>query len=406
MKAALTAYTIKEGYVMRKIFIALGVFFLMATAASGADPVRVGFISVLSGPLAPIGQSELNATKMAVEDAGPVLGQKVELYPKDHQYNPGLANERAKELYEKDKADMIVGCSNSAAALAVSDQSARHERVFMSTSAGTTDLIGKNRYTFKLNYNDYMLAATLGAWGAKNLGKRWYTITTDYAWGHDLLKHFTSALKAEGGQHVGNDMVPVNTSDYSPYILKAAQAKPDVLVLLNVGKDAANATKAAVEYGLKKNVKIMHALLFELDIKGSGIQTFAGDYTAAPWNWVVNQPGTKEWADRYYKAYGDRPTFMAAAAYSATRQYLEAVKRAGSKEPDKIIKALEGSTYKDFFVNPGYIRPEDHLEVVKAYLLRVKQPAQLKEKEDYFEVVGELSADKAQPPIGLFKTLK
>ena len=391
---------------MRKMFVALGVFFLMTAAASGADPVRVGFISVLSGPQAPNGQSELNATRMAVEDAGVVLGQKVELYSKDHQYNPGLANERAKELYEKDKTDVIVGCSNSAAALAVSDQAARHQRIFMSTSAGTTDLIGKNKYTFKLNYNDYMLAATLGRWGAKNLGKRWYTITSDYAWGHDLLKHFTSALKAEGGQHVGNDMVPVNTSDYSPYILKAAQAKPDVLVLLNVGKDAANSTKAAVEYGLKKNVKIMHALLFELDIKGTGLQTFAGDYTAAPWNWVVNQPGTKEWADRYYKAYGDRPTFMAAAAYSATRQYLEAVTRAGSKEADKVIKALEDSTYKDFFVSPGYIRPEDHLEVAKAYLLRVKQPAQLKEKEDYFEVVGELPADKAQPPVGLFKTLK
>ncbi len=311
----------------------------------------------MSGPLAPIGQSELNATKMAVEDAGLVLGQKPEVYAKDHQYNPGLANERAKELYEKDKADVIVGCSNSAAALAVSDQAARHQRIFMSTSAGTTELIGKNKYTFKLNYNDYMLAATLGAWGAKHLGKRWYTITTDYAWGHDLLKHFTSALKAEGGQHVGNDMVPVNTSDYSPYILKAAQAKPDVLVLLNVGKDAANSTKAAAEYGLKKSVKIMHALLFELDIKGTGLETFAGDYTAAPWNWVVNQPGTKEWADRYYKSYGDRPTFMAAACYSATRQYLEAVKRAGSKDTDKVIKALEGSTYRDFFVNPGYIRP-------------------------------------------------
>jgi branched-chain amino acid transport system substrate-binding protein len=391
---------------MKKVLLPLAVLFLFASGSWAADPVRVGFVSVLSGPLAPIGSSELNATKMAVEDFGPVLGQKVELYSKDHNYNPGLANERAKELYEKDKVDVIVGCSNSAAALAVSDQAARHKRLFMSTAAGTTDLIGKNRYTFKLNYNDYMLATTAGVWGARNLGKRWYTITTDYAWGHDLLKHFTNALKAEGGVHVGNDMVPVNTSDYSPYILKAAQAKPDVLVLLNVGKDAANSTKAAVEYGLKKSVKIVHALLFELDIKGSGIETFAGDYTAAPWNWVVNQPGTKEWADRYYKVYGDRPTFMAAAAYSATQQYLEAVKRAGSKDPDKVIKALEGSTYKDFFVNPGYIRPEDHLEVAKAYLLRVKQPNQVKEKEDFFEVVGELSADKAQPPVGLFKTIK
>ena len=391
---------------MKKVLLSLAVLFFFASGSWAVDPVRVGFVSVLSGPLAPIGSSELNATKMAVEDFGPVLGQKVELYAKDHNYNPGLANERAKELYEKDKVDVIVGCSNSAAALAVSDQAARHKKLFMSTSAGTTDLIGKNRYTFKLNYNDYMLATTAGVWGARNLGKRWYTITTDYAWGHDLLKHFTNALKAEGGVHVGNDMVPVNTSDYSPYILKAAQAKPDVLVLLNVGKDAANSTKAAVEYGLKKNVKIVHALLFELDIKGSGLETFAGDYTAAPWNWVVNQPGTKEWADKYYKAYGDRPTFMAAAAYSATQQYLEAVKRAGSKDPDKVIKALEGSTYKDFFVNTGYIRPEDHLQVAKAYLLRVKQPNQVKEKEDFFEVVGELSADKAQPPVGLFKTIK
>jgi branched-chain amino acid transport system substrate-binding protein len=389
---------------MKKLLFALAIVLFLTTAVAGAaEPVRVGFMSVLSGPLAPIGQSELNATKFAVEDAGQVLGQKVELFPKDHQYNPGQANERAKELYEKDKADVIVACSNSAAALAVSDQAERHKRLFMSTSAGTTDLIGKNKYTFKLNYNDYMFAATLGVWGAKNLGKKWYTITSDYAWGHDLLKHFTNALKAEGGQHVGNDMVPVNTSDYSPYILKAAQAKPDVLVLLNVGKDAANSTKAAVEYGLKKSVKIMHALLFELDIKGSGLETFAGDYTAAPWNWVVDQPGTKEWADRYYKAYGDRPTFMAAAAYSATRQYLDAVKKAGSKDPEKVIKALEGSTYTDFFIDKGYIRPEDHLQMAKAYLLRVKQPNQLKEKEDYFEVVGELEAAKAQPPVGLFK---
>ncbi|HYQ60036.1 MAG TPA: ABC transporter substrate-binding protein [Desulfatiglandales bacterium] len=391
---------------MKTTLLALAALFLLTSTVSAADPVKVGFISVLSGPLAPIGNSELNATKMAVEDYGPVLGQKAQLFPKDHNYNPGLANERAKELYEKDNVDAIVACSNSAAALAVSDQAERHKRIFMSTSAGTTDLIGKNRYTFKMNYNDFMLANTVGRWGAKNLGKRWYTITSDYAWGHDLLKHFTNALKEEGGTHVGNDMVPVNTSDYSPYILKAAQAKPDVLVLLNVGKDAANSTKAAVEYGLRKSVKIVHALLFELDIKGAGLETFVGDYTAAPWNWVVNQPGSREWADRYYKAHGDRPTFMAAAAYDATWQYLDAVKRANSQDPDKVIKALEGHTFKNFFTNPGYIRPSDHLEMTNAFLLRVKQPDQVKEKEDYFEVVGTLAADKAQPPVGLFKTIK
>jgi branched-chain amino acid transport system substrate-binding protein len=392
-----------KGVVMKKSTIFLSVLFLLVVSmAFAAEPVKIGFISVLSGPLAPIGKSEENAAVMAVEEFGSVLGQKVQLFQKDHQYNPGLANERAKELYEKDKVDMIVAVSNSAAALAVSDQAARHKKIFISTSAGTTDLIAKNRYTFKYNYNDYMLATTVGRWGAQNLGKKWYTITSDYAWGHDLLKHFTAALKEEGGIHVGNDMVPVGTSDYSPYILKAAKADPDVLVLLNVGKDAANSTKAAVEYGLKKKVKIVHALLFELDIKGSGIETFQDDYVAASWNWQSKNPGAREFADRYYKKHGDRPTFMAAAVYSAVWQYLDVVKKLGTTDTEKVIKGLEGHKFADMFANPGYIRPEDHLQVGQAYLLKVKKPDQVKEKEDFFEIVGTLPAEKAHPPVGFF----
>jgi branched-chain amino acid transport system substrate-binding protein len=194
----------------------------------------------------------------------------------------------------------------------------------------------------------------------------------------------------------------VGTSDYSPYILKAAKANPDVLVLLNVGKDAANSTKAAVEYGLKKKVKIVHALLFELDIKGSGIETFQDDYVAASWNWQSKNPGAREFADRYYKKHGDRPTFMAAAAYSAVWQYLEVVKKLGSADTEKVIKGLEGHKFADMFANPGLIRAEDHLQVGQAYLLKVKKPDQVKEKEDFFEIVGILPAEKAHPPLGFF----
>lgn len=383
------------------LFVLILLFFSVSTIYA-QETVKIGFISVLSGPQAPNGIQEMNAAKMAVEDFGTVLGKKVELYVKDHQYNPGLANERSKELYEKDKVDVIVAVSNSAAALAVSDQAERHKKLFLSTSAGSCDLIAKNRYTFKMNYNDYMLATTVGRWGAKNLGKKWYTITADYAWGHDLLKYFTAALKEEGGIHVGNDMVPMGTSDYSPYILKAIKAEPDVLVLLNVGKDAANSTKAAVEYGLKKKTKIVHALLFENDIKGTGIETFAGDYVAASWNWQVNNPGAREFADKFYKKYGDRPIFMAAGVYSAVWQYLEAVKRAKSKDTEKVIKALEGYTIRDMFANPGYIRAEDHLTIQPAYLLKVKEPNQVKEKEDFFEIVGTLAPEQAHPPLGFF----
>lgn len=373
-------------------------------AAQAGDTVKIGVVSVLSGPLAVIGNGEAWSAEMAIKDFGDVLGKKVELITRDHAFNAGLANEKAKELYEKENVDVIIACPNSAAALAVAQQALLHKKPFISTSAGTTDLIGKrcNRYVIKWSYNDFMLATTVGLWGAENLGKRWYTITSDYAWGHDLLKHFLEALKKKNGVHVGNDMVALQTSDYSPYILKAAKEKPDVLVLLNVGKDATNSTKAAAEYGLKKNCKIVHALLMEPDIKGAGPELFADDYCAMSWYWKSDNPGAKEYADKYLKLHGESPHFMAAAVYSATWQYLEAVKRAKTTDAEAVIKALEGHTFRDLFANPGYVRPEDHQQISKAFLLRAKKPVEIKEESDYFEIVGTVPAEEAFGKAGEF----
>ncbi len=220
-----------------------------AFGANAADTVKIGVITVLSGGQANNGLVDLRSAQLAVKDYGTVLGKKIEVIARDHAYNAGIANEKAKELYEKENVDVIVACPNSGAALAVSEQALLHKKPFLATSAGTTDLFGKrcNRYVIKYGYNDYMLATTLGLWGAEHLGKRWYTITSDYAWGHDLLKLFKAALAKKGGVHVGNDMVALDTADYSPYILNAIKAKPEVLVLLNVGPDTGKATKAAIE---------------------------------------------------------------------------------------------------------------------------------------------------------------
>jgi len=385
-------------------FVVMVLLFWLVCPAKAADTVKVGVLSVLSGPLATIGNGEAWSAEMAVEDFGTVLGKKIELIKRDHAYNPGVANEKAKELYEKENVDVIIAVPNSACGLAVAQQALIHKKPFISTSAGTTDLIGKqcNRYVIKWNYNDYMLATTVGLWGAEHLGKKWYTITSDYAWGHDLLKHFTAALSKKGGVHVGNDMVALQTADYSPYILKAMKADPDVLVLLNVGPDTVNSTKAAAQYGLKKKAKIVHALLFEPNIRGAGPEVFADDYVAGSWYWKVDNPGAKEYADKYLKRHGERPHFMAAAVYSATWQYLEAVKRAKTTDPEAVIKALEGHTFRDMFANPGYIRPEDHMQIAKAYLLRAKRPEEIKEKDDYFEIVGTVPAEEAYGPPGQF----
>jgi len=384
--------------------ILVGLLCGLPCPAGAADTVKVGFISVLSGPFATIGNGERVSAEMAVKDFGSVLGKKIELVPRDHAYNPGVANDKAKELFEKEDVDVIVACPNSAAALAVAQQALIHKKPFMSTSAGTTDLIGKqcNRYVIKWNYNDYMLATTLGLWGAENLGKRWYAVTSDYAWGHDLLKNFTAAITKKGGVVVGNDMVALQTADYSPYILNAIKAKPDVLITLNTGPDTVNSTKAAVQYGLKNQCKIVHAQLFEPSVRGAGIEVYAGDYVGAPWHWKVDNPGARDYADRYLKLTGERPHYMAAASYSATWQYLEAVKRAGTTEPEKVIKALEGHTFRDMFANPGYIRPEDHMQIAKTYLLRVKAPDAVKEKDDFFDIIGTVAAEEAFGPPNLF----
>jgi branched-chain amino acid transport system substrate-binding protein len=393
---------IKRGFIV--FVLLMGVLSWLVCPAGAADTVKIGVITVLSGGQANNGIVDLRSAQMAARDYGTVLGKKVEVIERDHAYNAGIANEKAKELYEKENVDVIVACPNSGAALAVAEQALLHKKPFLATSAGTTDLIGKrcNRYVIKYGYNDYMLATTLGLWGAENLGKRWYTITSDYAWGHDLLKLFKAALEKKGGIHVGNDMVALDTADYSPYILNAIKAKPEVLVLLNVGPDTVNATKAAIEYGLKKQCKIIHALLYEQMIKGPGIEIFSDNYVAGPWNWKVENPGAKEYSDKFLKLHGERPNYSAAGTYSAIWQYLEAVKRAGTTTPETVIKALEGHTFRDMFANPGYIRPEEHVVTQKAYLFKVKRAEAVKEKDDYFDIVGSLSAEEAYGPPNQF----
>jgi len=370
---------------------------LIVSSAKAADPVKVSVLTDMSGPYAGITATNVEAAKMAIKDfGGKLLGQDILFVYRDHQCKPGLANQKAKELYEKQKVDVIFDCPNSAAALAVSKQALIHKRLFFSIGSGTTRTSGPdcNRYTFDWAYNDYMLATSVGLWAADNLGKRWYTITADYAWGHDLLKHFKHALETKGGKLLGNDMVAFGTADFSPYIINAMNAKPDVLVLLNSGKDGVNSTKQAIEFGLKKKTKIVHALLFIEGIKAVGPEVFADDYVTGAWYWKSKNPGSKEFVQQWRKKFNKPPNWMNAATYSCVTQYLKAVKRAASKDPKAVIKELEGHTFRDLLANPGYIRPEDHMQVGKAYILRAKRPEEIKEPWDYFQIMDVMPAEE------------
>jgi branched-chain amino acid transport system substrate-binding protein len=370
----------------------------IGSSVKAADPVKVSVLTDMSGPYAGITARNVEAAQMAIKDfGGKLLGQDILFVYRDHLCKADLANQKAKELYEKEKVDVIFDCPNSAAGLAVSKQALIHKRVFFSIGSGTTRHTGPdcNRYTFDWAYNDYMMATSVGLWVADNLGKKWYTVTADYAWGHDLYEHFTNALKKRGGTLLGNDLVALGTADFSPYIINAMNAKPDVLALLNAGKDGVNATKQANEFGLKKKAKIVHALLFISDIKAAGPEVFADDYVTGAWYWKSDNPGSKKFVDKWWKKFSEPPNWMNAATYSCVTQYLEAVKRAGTKDQKAVIKELEGHTFRDLLANPGYIRPEDHMQVGKAYILRAKKPEEIKEPWDYFEIVGAVPPEEA-----------
>ncbi len=366
--------------------------------AWASDPLKIGVMIDMNKAYAFLNKQDLLGIRLAVEDAGgKALGKPIQVIIRDHRLDPGIANEEARELYEKEKVDVIIDVPQSACSLLVNEQSRRYKRLFISVDSGTTVQTGDkcNYYGFDWGYDNYMLATAGGLWAAENLGKKWYAITADYAWGHDLLKNFRAAVEKKGGTIIGNDMVALGTSDFSPYMIKALNSGADVLVLLNAGEDTVNSTKAANELGLKKKMTILHALMFTANIHATGVKVYEGDYATVSWYWKSENPGVKSYVERFKKIMKAPPHWLTAANYSATLQFIKAVQRANAKDPDKIIEQLEGHEFRDMFANPGYIYKENHQAINDALIVRCKSQTEITEPWDYFDIVGKVPAREA-----------
>lgn len=361
-------------------------------------PIKIAMLTDMSGPYASVCKRNVYAASMAIEGfGGTVLGLPVVYLHRDHHSRTEMANQMAEELYKKEKVDVIFDCPNSAAALVVSHQALKNKKLYFSISSGTTLHTGQkcHRYTFDWGYNDYMIANTSGIWAAQNLGKKWFTITADYAWGYDLLKHFKHALENHGGKLIGNEMVPLGALDFSSYVLKAKKSDPDVVVLLNTGRDSVNANKQAYKFGIKKKVHFVQVLLLIDVIEAAGLKIYANNYASAPWYWEINNPGVPEFVEKWLLKFDSPPNWLNAATYSAVTQYLNAVERAGTKETKAVVEELEGHAFTDLFANPGLIRSEDHMQIGSAHILRVKRPDEVQRPFSYFEILGNIPAEKA-----------
>jgi branched-chain amino acid transport system substrate-binding protein len=373
-------------------FAALG-----AQAQISGDVIKIGLITDMSSVYADIdGAGGVEAIKMAIADAGgTIAGKKVEILSADHQNKADIAAAKAREWFDTQGLDMLIGGTNSGTALAMAKVAAEKKKPFLVVGAATSALTNDQctPYTVHWAYDTVALAKGTGGAVVKAGGKSWYFLTADYAFGSALQNDTTNVVKAAGGNVVGSVRVPLNASDFSSFLLQAQGSKAQILGLANAGGDTINSIKAANEFGITKSMKLAGLLVFINDIHSLGLKTTQGMYLTDSWYWNANAE-TRAWSRRFFEKMKRMPSSLQAADYSATLQYLNAVKATNSDDADKVLAQMRKTKVNDVFAKGGTIR-EDGRMVHDMYLMQVKSPEQSTEPWDYYNVVETIKGDAA-----------
>jgi branched-chain amino acid transport system substrate-binding protein len=361
------------------------------------DVIKIGFITDLSGVYSDVdGNGGAEAIRMAIADMGGAIhGKKIQLVVADHQNKPDIAASKAREWFDREGVDLLIGGTNSGASLAMAKVAAEKKKVFIAIGSGTAQLTNEQctPYTVHYAYDTVALARGTGSAMLKQGGKSWYFLTADYAFGHSLEKDTADVVKAGGGTVVGSVRHPLSASDFSSFLLQAQSSKAQVLGMANAGGDLINAVKAANEFGLTKKMKVAGLLVFINDIHTLGLNTTQGMYLTDGWYWD-RTPESRAWAKRYFAKMKKQPSMLQAGDYSATMQYLNAVKATASDNADRIMTALKQTPINDMFAKNGVIRPDGRM-VYDMYLMQVKTPKESKGPWDYYKVVATIPGDQA-----------
>jgi len=368
-----------------------------ASAQVSGDVIRIGLITDMSGVYADIdGAGGAEAIKMAIADlGGAVNGKKVEFLVADHQNKADIAASKAREWFDQQGLDMLVGGTNSGTNLAMAKVAAEKKKVFMAIGGATARLSNEDctPYTVHYAYDTVALAKGTGSAIVKQGGKSWYFLTADYAFGASLEKDTSDVVKAAGGQLLGSVKHPLSASDFSSFLLQAQSSKAQILGLANAGGDTINSIKAANEFGINKSMKLAGLLMFINDVHSLGLNLTQGMYLTDGWYWDLNDD-TRKWSKRYFEKMKKMPSLLQAADYSATTQYLNAVKAAGTDDADKVMAQLKKTKINDFFAKNGVIRQDGRM-VHDMYLMEVKKPSESKYPWDYYKVVQTIPGDQA-----------
>jgi branched-chain amino acid transport system substrate-binding protein len=377
---------------------------LAAGPARAQVSVKIGVLSDMSSLYADIGgPGSVAAAKMAIADfTAKNPNVKVELTSGDHQNKADVGASLASQWYDVDNVDMIVDVPNSGVALAVSQVANQKNKVFIVSGAAASDLTGPkcNANTIHWTYDTWMLANGTGKAVVKTGGDTWFFLTSDYAFGYALERDTAAAVEASGGKVVGKVRHPLNTSDFSSFLLQAQASKAKVIGLANAGGDTINSIKQAAEFGIVKGGQSLAGLLvFASDIAALGLPTAQGLMLTETWYWDAND-SNREWTKRWQQERpGKIPTMVQAGVYSGITHYLKAVAALNSAADGKAVVAkMEEMPTDDPLFGKGTIRP-DGRKIHPAYLFEVKKPEESKYPGDFYKLRATIPADEAFRPL-------
>ena len=374
-----------------------------STLVQAQAPIRIGVLNDQSGVFAAYqGIGSVIAAQMAVEDyGGKAAGRTVEVVAADHQNKPDVGVAIARRWYENENVDAIFDLPNSSIALAVANMTEQKNKVFVGSGAGTALLTGEKctPNTVHWTYDTYSYGRGLGKAVVAQGGKKWFFLTADYAFGHDLEKQASEAVKASGGEVVGAVRHPLGTADFASYLLQAQASGADVLAIANAGDDTITSMKQAAEFGLTRKQRLVGLVLGMNGLPALSLQLAQGAQIMNPYYWDLND-GTRAFAKRFAERHPQQnyPNDMQAGVYASVIHYLKAVDKVGGSADGKaVVAAMKAIPTDDALFGKGYIRA-DGRKIHPFYLLEVKKPDELKSKWDLLKVVATIPGEEAFRP--------
>ena len=373
---------------------------LLLAAPASAQGVKIGILNDQTGVYADYGGKwSFEAAKMAVEDfGGEVLGHKIEVISADHQNKPDLGSAIARRWYDVENVDMITELTTSSVALAIHELSKEKKKIDIVVGAATSRLTGDacQPYGFHWAYDTHALAVGTGGALVESGGDSWFFLTADYAFGYALEKDTGDLVKSKGGKVLGSVRVPLNSSDFSSFLLQAQSSKAKIIGLANAGLDTSNSIKQAAEFGIVKGgQKLAGLLLVASDVHALGLEAAQGLVLTEGYYWDRDDK-SRALGERFFKRTGRMPNMIQAGTYSAVLSYLKAVKAAGTKDTEAVTKKLKELPVNDEFAQGGKVLENGRM-VHDLYLFEVKKPAESKKPWDYYKQLAVVPGDKAFP---------